>query len=88
MADLKQASKNNYSSRGEKATVEEINLASLQRIADAAEKMCLDREKLERDYQYMRKSRDAYRDQLERMARKYAAQKGIVTKLKKKLAAL
>ena len=41
--------------------LDQIKTGALLRIADATEKMCLDREKLERDYRFMRNSRDTYR---------------------------
>jgi len=84
--NLTEASKRNYSTKCDRATFEEINAGSLQRIAAATEMMCKDREKLERDYQWMRNSRDRYRDDLERLQRKLSATKGALTKAKNKLA--
>jgi chromosome segregation ATPase len=65
-------------------TLEQINCGSLLRIADATEKMCQDREKLERDYHYMRGQRDRYREQLASAERRIAALKGVVTRMKKR----
>jgi hypothetical protein len=71
---------------GQSKTIEEINAGSLQRIADACELMCKDREKLERDYKWMRESRDEYRLRYRNAERSRAALRGQITKLKKKLA--
>ena len=62
---------------------EQIELGALLRIADATELMCKDREKLERDYKYMRESRGAYRAALEVERRRSAALRGVITKMKK-----
>ncbi|OFE11423.1 hypothetical protein PHACT_12770 [Pseudohongiella acticola] len=67
-------------------TRDQLDAGSLMRIADACEKMCLDREKLERDYKYMRSERDRYREHFYRSERRLSATKGVVTKLKRKLA--
>lgn len=76
------------SSRGEwdtGRTREDIKVGSLQRIADACEKMCMDREKLERDYARMRKDRDKLRRELDTERRRAAAYKGVIKRLKMKL---
>lgn len=63
---------------------EQIQLGAILRIADATEKMCRDREELERKYQNMRASRDRYQEALEAERRKNAALRGVITKLKRK----
>lgn len=63
---------------------DQIQLGAILRIADATERMCLDREKLERDYQYMRKQRDRYRDLLDKERRRVTALKGVITRMKRK----
>jgi hypothetical protein len=55
MSDFREASKSNWASN---TSVEHINAGSLQRIADAMELSCKDRERLERDYANMRRWRD------------------------------
>lgn len=82
MNTQREASERNWASDN---TLEHINAGYLQRIADACEKMCLDREKLERDYKYMRENRDYYRRLSESQKRSAASLKGVITKLKKKL---
>lgn len=64
-------------------TLKQLNTGALLRIADATEKMCLDREKLERDYQYMRDSRDRYRTQLDTERRRSAALRGVIARMKR-----
>lgn len=88
MSDLKQKSKSAYSSQGERLTHQEIMTGCVQRIADAMEPSCKDREKLERDYKYMRDSRDSERSSNDVLRRRLAAAKGQNTKLKKKVAQL
>lgn len=66
-------------------SLEQINTGSLLRIADATEKMCLDREKLERDYKYMRDERDRYRDLYCKEYRRNAALRGVITRLKRQM---
>lgn len=81
----RQESKINYGRNQDGgATIEQLNCGALMRIADATEKMCLDREKLERDYQYMRADRDTYRQLYERECRKSAARAGVITRMKRK----
>lgn len=64
-------------------TIEELTLGCLQRIAAATELSCKDREKLEREYKYMRDDRDYYRRESEQRGRRIAALKGQITKLKR-----
>lgn len=81
MANFREHSKDNWNSV---STVEHINAGSLQRIADATEKMAGNYIKLQSDYDYMRKSRDNYRECYESSLRKISALKGVITKLKRK----
>ncbi len=64
-------------------SIEQLNCGSLMRIADATEKMCADREKLERDYKYMRNNRDEWRQRAEAAERSNAALRGVITKTKR-----
>ena len=84
MATIKEESKKNFSVKGENANHQEIQSGCLQRIAESAEKSCLDREKLERDYRSMRERRDFCLRQAERLQRQLSATRGVVTKLKNK----
>jgi len=84
MATLKDVSKKEYSAGDEDGTFEEIQTGCIQRIADAAEKSCLDREKLERDYKYVVGQRNRWRDIAEKNQRQLSATRGVVTKLKNK----
>ncbi len=73
----------NYGNERDRVTLEQINCGSLMRIADATEKMCLDRERLERDYKHMREERDRWRAEAERLGRSNAALRGVVKKMKR-----
>jgi hypothetical protein len=78
-------SKDNYGNLNkDAATLEQINTGSLQRIADATEAMAQNFVKLQNDYEYMRKSRDNYREDYRTAQRQITALKGHITRLKKK----
>lgn len=83
--ELKLTSKQLFDTINQTPTESEIQLGCLQRIADATELMAKDREKLIRDYDYMRNNRDAYRTRYETEAHRNRALKGVITKLKNKL---
>jgi hypothetical protein len=63
----------------------DINCGSLQRIADAVEKMAASYDDLREDRDRYREWNDANNKRLAALNRKVAAQKGVITKLKKKL---
>ncbi len=64
--------------------IEQLSLGCLQRIADAVELSCKDREKLERDVAYLRKSLDEHKATGERLARSNAALRGVIARMKRK----
>lgn len=78
---MREQSRENWSSH---STIEEINAGSLQRIADATEKMAQNYTKLENDYKFMREDRDRYRARLESELKRTAAYRGIINRMKKK----
>lgn len=80
MSSFREDSKKHWTSN---TSVEHINAGSLQRIADAMELSCKNREQLERDYAYMRKARDSERACSERLARSNAALRGVIKRMKK-----
>lgn len=82
---LKDESRRNWTSKSYQLSQKQIHLGAILRIADATEKMCLDREQLERDYNYMRKSRDKYRELYETERRRNAGLKGYISRLKRRL---
>lgn len=69
-------------------TKDDLILGCLQRIAAATELSCKDRERLERDYRYMRENRDYYSRLLSTERRRTAALRGQITRLRKQLAAI
>jgi len=81
--DIREGSRRNWHINTDGLNVGQIQLGAILRIADATEKMCLDREKLERDYRYMRNNRDFYRNLYEKERRRSAGLKGYVGRLKK-----
>lgn len=80
MSDFREDSKKCWTSS---TSVEHINAGSLQRIADAMELSCKNREKLERDYANMRRWRDEAKACSERLARSNAALRGVINRMKK-----
>lgn len=80
MPTLRESSKSSWFSND---TLEQINAGSLQRIADAIEMSCKDREKLERDYAYMRQSRDSANAAVDRLTRSNAALRGVINRMRK-----
>ena len=80
MADFREDSRKRWNSN---TSIEHINAGSLQRIADAVELSCKDREKLERDYAYMRKARDSAQECAERLARSNSALRGVIKRMKR-----
>lgn len=81
MSTMREASRRDWASNN---TVEQINAGSLQRIAAALELSCKDREKLERDYAYMRSNRDDLRRLLDSALRSNAALRGVIKRMKRK----
>lgn len=81
--DFREGSRRNWASKTGSLNVEQIQAGALLRIADATEKMCLDREELERDYRHMRQSRDQYRDLYEKERRSNAGLRGHIKRLKR-----
>jgi UrcA family protein len=65
------------------ATIDDLTLGCLQRIADAVEKMCGDREKLERGLKWERESNECRRETIAELQRSNAALRGVITKLKR-----
>lgn len=80
MSDFRESSKMHWTSN---TSVEHINAGSLQRIADAMELSCKNREQLEHDYAYMRKARDSALECSRRLARSNAALRGVIKRMKK-----
>lgn len=66
-------------------TIEQISLGAQIRMADALEVIAKDKQNLEDDYKRMSERRDFWRLEYEKMLAKYRAQKGLVTKMRKKL---
>lgn len=81
MANQREVSRQNWKANG--PTVEEINAGSLQRIADAVEKMA-------QSYDAMRTDRDYWKDRAEwrmaeitRLERSNRSLRGVITRLKR-----
>ncbi len=67
------------------STLEEINSGSLQRIADATEKMAASYDRIRNDRDMYKRWYESNRDRSERLERRISALRGVVTKLKKRL---
>lgn len=61
-----------------------INCGSLQRIADATEKMAANYTALQQNYDSVKNNRDYWQRQYEKEKRRAAALRGIINRLKKK----
>jgi len=81
MATFREQSKGNWEGAG---TLEHINAGSLQRIADATEKMASSYTELELNYKSMRESRDSWQKEAERLQRSNNALRGYLKRFKKK----
>lgn len=82
MATCRQHSVEEWNSKG---TNEDINSGSLQRIADAVEKMAGNYTQLQNDRDYYRTLAADKSKAIEKLSRKISALKGVITKLKKQL---
>ena len=71
---------------GEGLTLEEIQIGCLQRIADATEGMSQNYLKLQQEYDYLKGRKEYWQQEVEAARRQVASMKGVVTKLKKKIA--
>ena len=60
-----------------------LKVGAILRIAEATEAMAKNHVKLQAEYDWMRRSRNRYRDDLETERRRCAALKGHITRLKK-----
>lgn len=69
---------------GHPNNVNHINAGSLQRIADACEMMCRDRENLERAKAFHQHRAESYWDALQTERRRNAALRGVITRMKRK----
>lgn len=79
----KQFSRTNWGmAEGNNPTLEQINTGAIQRIADACEKMCQDRESLERQVKYAREDRQRFADLLNTERRRTAALRGVIKRMK------
>ena len=80
---LREASKSEFSLRGHLPTTDELNAGSLQRIADACEKMAVRYDEMVRrceEYKSAMEYAKAERDALDRHARSL---RGVITRLKR-----
>lgn len=87
--DLKKASKVNWtatvSKEGEYPGDMNVVIGCLQRIAEASEMSARRNVDLQNENDFIKKSRDSWQAESERLYRKITAMKGVITKLRKKL---
>ncbi len=81
MATQRQASKNEYVSQ---VSIESINSGSLQRIADACEKMAGNYTQLQNDRDLYKRWYNEEKSATAKMRRRVSALQGVITKLKKR----
>ena len=77
---MREASRKQWTSN---SSVEHINCGSLQRIADALEKVAINYDLLLTSKKWAEESRDRYRKDLESERRRTAALRGVIAKMKK-----
>ena len=85
---IEESKKGWHRSGDQQPSTEDLQLGCLQRIAAAVELSCKDRERLERDYKYMRERRDEAQRTAERLARSNAALRGVIKRMKAERTAL
>ncbi|MGH1361018.1 MAG: hypothetical protein ACRBC3_19840 [Burkholderiaceae bacterium] len=83
MTTQRESSRKEWTSR---STLGEINSGSLQRIADATEKMAAGYDKMRNDRDLYKRWHEAAQERNARLERRISALRGVVTKLKKRLA--
>jgi hypothetical protein len=79
--ELREMSRQEYESQ---THLLQINAGSLQRIADATEKMAVNYVQLQKDYEYMKMLKNNIEQMFIEQLNKNRALKGVITKLKKK----
>lgn len=77
--NFQESSRKNWTSD---RSVEHINAGSLQRIADAMEKVALNYDELLRDKKRAEEARDYWRNRADRLASRVSALKGVITKMR------
>jgi hypothetical protein len=80
----RELSKTNWGHEGENATLEQINTGAILRIADATEKMAQRHTELIRERDNLEGNSRRWQARAEESAKRIAALKGVITKLKKK----
>lgn len=81
--NFRDGSKRQWSSENN-LTIAEINCGSMQRIADACEKMCTDRDSIERRLGYAQVHAEQMQRLLDTEKRRSAALRGVISRLRKK----
>lgn len=85
----REESRKNYGQEGDvNLTLEQLRTGALLRIADSVEKLCEDRDRLERQCDQYRKSMNYWLARAQKLERSNVALKGHLTRLRDKLAAL
>lgn len=81
--NFREESRKQWNSNVAGVTEMQIAVGCLQRIADATEAMAKEYNRLLSEAKYLRTSRDEHRDCSERLARKNAALRGTITRMKR-----
>lgn len=80
VANIREASRATWDSRG---SIEHINAGSLQRIADATEKMASSYDSMRESRDWAVKRADEYQSDLKKAHNRISALKGVITKMRK-----
>jgi hypothetical protein len=79
---FRNGSKENWSSNSDGLTIEQINAGSLQRIADASEKMAMNHDQLIRSRDYYKRAYESSMASVKSLERSNASLRGQITKMK------
>lgn len=80
---LREESKANWSSSTPKATVDELKIGCLQRIADATEVMAQNHRELQANLDMYKRWATERQDKINRLERKVSALRGVITRMKR-----
>jgi hypothetical protein len=81
---LRDCSRRDYRAKGARATCEELNVGSLQRIANSLEQIAADKETLERNLEDARRTAEYWCKRASDAESSNAALRGVITRMRRK----
>jgi hypothetical protein len=82
--NIKNQSKKNWLPESQNATIEEIKVGALQRIADSTEAMAANYIKMQDDLERYRAMFKVKNEQISRLYRRISALQGVITRMKRR----